>query len=88
MRVRDDDGLEAAQLPDALHRVVVQIRDAVPEDVAPGGDAQDGPLTDGDLGDGVDADESPVRGQVLVVLHDDEFVAVLFRFLHHSEGCP
>lgn len=91
MRVRDDDGLEPPQLPNALHRVVVQVRDAVPEDVAAGEDAEDGALADGDLGHGVDADEGAVRrqrGQVLVVLHDDEFAAVFFGFLHCAEGCP
>ncbi len=49
MRVRDDHSLDAAQRVHALGRLVVEVRDAVPEDVAARGANEDGALADGEL---------------------------------------
>lgn len=71
VRVRDDDGGDAAELGDAGDRRVVEVRDAVPEDVAGGRAAEIGGLADAELGGRVDGDE-----RVRVGFVRDEVVAV------------
>lgn len=74
VRVGDDDGINPAEAVDPGDGLVVDVGEAVPEDVAAGGAAEEGALADGQFGDGVDAHEEEVLVGEFV---DDEFVAVL-----------
>lgn len=56
--MRDDDRVEATQLGDRAHGLVVEVGETVPEDVPAGGKtAEEGALADGEFGDGLDGDE-------------------------------
>lgn len=84
VRVGDDDGADAAELLDPVHGLVVDVSEAVPEDVAARGAAEEGALSNGEFWDGVDADEE----EVVFDLVDDELVAVLLGLLQRTEGGP
>jgi len=81
--VRDHDGLEASQLLHLVNGLLVDVGDAVPEDVARGGANQDGSLTDGVRGRSGDRDH--VLG---IGLGGGEDVLVLARGLEGLEGGP
>jgi hypothetical protein len=77
-----DNGIDTAKIVDAAHRVIVEIRNAIPENVAVRGTAQDGALADGDLWHGEDTHEAGV-----VFIHA-EFVAMPPSLLQAAKGSP
>lgn len=83
MRVRDHDGLESTQLLDLVNGLLINVRDAVPEDVAAGGTDQDGPLANGVGGRGGNGDH--VLG---ICLGGGKDVLVLAGGLEGFEGGP
>lgn len=82
MRVGDDDGLHAAQFRDAGDGLVVDVRDAVPEDVSLGTAEEERALPDCDLGLGEDGDDA---GMECVFAED---IAVFPAPLEVAEGGP
>lgn len=82
MRVGDDDGFHAAQLLDAGDGLLVDVRDAVPEDVPLGTAEEERALPDGDLGLGEDGDDA---GMEWVFAED---IGVFSALLEVAEGGP
>ena len=58
MRVRDGDGINAAELGDAIRRFLVDQRDAIPQDRAAGVPQQVGALADAERRPRLDAPEA------------------------------
>jgi hypothetical protein len=73
--------VQPAQLVDTRHSLVVEVADAVPEDVSVWGLDQDSALADGELGDGDYGGEAWVRGEGV------EFVVVVAGGEEGGEGC-
>lgn len=75
VRVRDDDSLDTAKLVDLTNGLVVDVGDAVPQDVARAvrGAEEKGALADGDLRLGTDGDDT----RMILVLGED--IGVLLR---------
>lgn len=88
MRMRDHNGADPAVPLDCRDGVVVQVRDAVPEDVPFGRETQEGTLPDGDLGSGVDADQLTILGGQIRLVDDLEVIFVLSALLHRLQRGP
>jgi hypothetical protein len=76
------NGIDAPEIVDATHRVIVEIGDAVLENITVGGTAEDGALADDDLWHGEDTHEAG-----MVFIHA-EFVVMPPSLLHAAEGSP
>jgi hypothetical protein len=83
MRVRDDESRNTAEIVDGLHGSIVEVRDAVPQQVAVLGTQQQRTLTDGHLWGSADADDARVvfvgHKNVLLRLRGAASRAALFR---------
>ncbi len=79
MRVRDRDALDASHLSDRGNRRVIDVCDAVPEEVSAVCTNENRPLADGELRHGPDADDARVR-------FDDAVLVVACPQLR--QGCP
>lgn len=82
VRVRDDDGGDAAEFFDVLHSRIVDVGNAVPQDVALVRAEEEGALADGELWLRGDADDA----RVVLVLAED--IGILLGQLHLTESRP
>lgn len=82
MRMRNHNCVNATKILDALDGVIIDIRDAVPKNIARSATEQECSLADGDLRFCVNAYDARM---ILVVLED---VRILLRLLQVAEGCP
>ena len=86
MRMRDDNRIETTQLVYLRHRLVIDVRETVPEDVlARGKTAEERALADGEFRGCLDGDEG---GGVLGGGSEGVGVFLFFVELKGAEGCP